>query len=239
MIRLQKFLAECGIASRREAEKLITAGRVKVNGQPATLGDSIDAEHDKVTFDERPVERNGKVYLILNKPQGVITSARDTHGRKTVLDCLHGVHARVFPVGRLDLDVEGALILTNDGELAYRLTHPQFQIEKVYLVWVEGVMSAETAILLEQGVKLDDGFTAPASVVILHLGKHTTLIRLVLREGKKREAKRMCAAVGHRVRELQRISIGNIRVKGLKPGEWRYLNDTEIAGLRRLTGLHP
>ncbi|MBI5094311.1 MAG: rRNA pseudouridine synthase [Candidatus Hydrogenedentes bacterium] len=237
MIRLQKFLAECGIASRREAEKLIAAGRVRVNGEVAKVGDSIDPASDHVVFNGKRVAPDGKVYLILNKPRGVITSARDTHDRKTVLDCLNGIGTRVFPVGRLDLDVEGVLMLTNDGELAYRLTHPQFQVEKVYLAWVEGKMTAETAVRLEQGVKLDDGVTAPASAVILHLGQRTTLVRLVLREGKKREVKRMCAAVGHPVRELQRISIGNVRVKGLKPGEWRYLSESEVEELRHLVGL--
>lgn len=237
MIRLQKFLAECGIASRREAEKLVAAGRVHVNGALAKVGDSINPATDEVQFDGKPVTADGKVYILLNKPRGVITSVKDTHDRKTVLDCLNGISARVFPVGRLDLDVEGVLMLTNDGELAFRLTHPQFQVEKVYLAWVEGVMTTDTAVRLEEGVQLEDGVTAPASVVILHFGKRTTLIRLVLREGKKREVKRMCAAVGHPVRELQRISIGNVRGKGLKPGEWRYLNESEINGLRSLVGL--
>ncbi|MBI4558028.1 MAG: rRNA pseudouridine synthase [Candidatus Hydrogenedentes bacterium] len=238
MIRLQKFLAECGLASRRTAEQLVASGRVTVNGKTAQLGDSIDPTSDQVLFDGKPVSSEKKVYILLNKPPGVISSVRDTHHRKTVLDCLTGVHARVFPVGRLDLDVEGALLLTNDGELAYRLTHPRYQVDKVYLARVKGAMSPETAMRLEKGVVLEDGATAPAKARILNRGARDTLIQLTLREGRKREVKRMCESVGHPVWELRRVAIANVRVKGLKPGEWRRLSDSEVLKLRQLTGLH-
>ena len=237
MIRLQKYLAECGVASRRASEQLIGAGRVTVNGKTAGIGDVVDPAADEVAVDGRSLDRDGKVYIILNKPCGVITSVKDTHDRKTVIDCVMGVRARVFPVGRLDKDVEGALLLTNDGDLAFRLTHPSYQVAKIYLAWVNGVMTPETAVRIEKGVKLEDGKTGPAEVIILNTGAQTTLVRLVLREGRKREIKRMCEAVGHPVRELRRIAVGGIRVKGLRPGEWRYLNDSEINRLHRLTGL--
>ena len=237
MVRLQKYLASCGIASRRGSEKLIEAGHVKVNGKVARVGETVEPSLDTVTLDGRAVAQEQNVYIVYNKPKGVVTTAKDTHNRQTVIDALSGVDARVFPVGRLDMDVQGALLLTNDGELAYRLAHPKHEVDKVYLAWVHGRMTPETAAGLEQGVQLEDGMTAPASVVILNVGDRTTLIRLTLHEGRRREVKRMCAAVGHPVQDLQRISFGGVHVKGLKPGEWRRLHDQEIAALRSRAGL--
>ena len=236
-MRLQQFMASCGVASRRASETIITAGRVTVNGQTATLGQSIDPSQDAVSVDGKPLQTDDKVYVLLNKPRGVITSAKDTHGRKTVLECVRGVRERVFPVGRLDYDVEGALLMTNDGDLAFRLMHPTYEIEKVYLAWVKGKMTQETAAALEKGVQLDDGMTAPAKVHIKSTGEQSTLIQLVLTEGRKREVKRMCTHVGHRVIELQRIAVANVNVEGLRPGEWRYLTKNEVRGLKKLTGL--
>lgn len=230
-------MAACGVASRRVCEDIIVAGRVTVNGQPAVLGQRINPDTDDVRVDGKLIRSDSKVYVLLNKPRGVVTTASDTHHRKTVVDCVQGVRARVFPVGRLDLDVEGALLMTNDGDLAYRLTHPKYEIPKVYLAWVAGTMTPETAMALERGVPLEDGVTAPAKVQILSRGATSTLIQLVLTEGKKREVKRMCAHVGHPVKELQRIAIGGVKVKGLKPGEWRYLSESEVVSLRKLTGL--
>lgn len=239
MVRLQKYLAQCGVASRRHAEEIIAAGRVCVNGAVATVGVSVMPGSDVVIMDGGPVRPSGDaVYLLLNKPRNVITSADDPQARRTVLDCLHGVQARVFPVGRLDMDVEGALILTNDGELAHRLMHPSYGVDKVYLAWVYGHVFPDTAIRLEQGVMLDDGVSAPARAVIMSADRNGSLIQLTLHEGRKREVKRMCAAVGHNVRELQRIAFGPVQVKGLRPGEWRHLREQEICGLRELVGLH-
>lgn len=238
-MRLQQYLAACGACSRRAAETFIAEGRVKINGRPAEIGATVNPATDKVTLDGRTIEMERKVYVLLNKPRGVVSSARDTHNRMTVVDCVRGARARLFPVGRLDKDVEGALLLTNDGELAYRLTHPKFNIEKVYLAWVKGTMTPDTAIRLEKGVRLEDGMTAPAKVQILSRGARSTLIQLVITEGRKREVKRMCGKVGHPVIELQRIAIGNVKVKGLKPGEWRYLKDGEVQGLYRLTKARP
>jgi 23S rRNA pseudouridine2605 synthase len=238
VVRLQKFLAECGVASRRAAETLIAAGRVKVNGRVAQLGQSVAPGKDRVEVDGRLLRQpQKKVYLLFNKPAGVITSAKDPQKRATVLDFVRGVGLRVFPVGRLDYDTEGALILTNDGELAYRLMHPRYQVDKVYMAWVEGRMTPETARRLEEGVQLEDGLTAPAKVTILHAGNDVTMLKLTLHEGRKREVRRMLGAVGHPVRQLQRVAFGTVQLKGLRPGEWRYLSESELRSLRRLTGL--
>jgi 23S rRNA pseudouridine2605 synthase len=238
-MRLQRYLAACGLASRRNAEALIESGCVEVNGVIAKLGDTVDPEKDAVTCEGRHVQREAPVYIVLNKPKGTVASARDPQERKTVLDCVPGISARVFPVGRLDYDVEGALLLTNDGELAHRLMHPRYEVDKVYLASVWGEVSRATLAQFEKGIALDDGPTAPAKATVVSKRPDTTLLRLTLHEGKKREVKRMCAAAGHPVRELQRVSIAGINVKGLRPGEWRYLTHHEIAVLRKLTGLSP
>ena len=236
-MRLQKYLAECGVASRRKAEALIAEGRVTVNGEPAIPGVSVDSADDRVCLDGHPVEPDEKVYIVLHKPEGVVTSAEDTHRRRTVIDCVRGARGRVFPVGRLDMDVSGTLLLTNDGELAYRMTHPKYQVDKEYLAWVKGVMSRETAKKLSRGVELDDGPTAPADVTVIKTSAHSALVRLVIHEGRNRQVKRMCADVGHPVRSLRRVSVASIRVHGLIPGEWRYLDPGEITGLRQGIGL--
>ena len=216
---------------------LISAGRVSVNGVTATLGQSVDPDADRVAVDGRELGTDDKVYLVLNKPRNVVTTAKDTHGRRTVLDCVHSTNARVFPVGRLDFDVEGVLLLTNDGELAHRLIHPKFEIEKEYLAWVRGRMEAAAAARLAQGVELEDGPTAPAKVSVLETRSGNSLVRLVIHEGRKREVKRMCDAVGHPVQTLRRISFAGIDVDGMRPGEWRNLTPEEVAALKVLVGL--
>lgn len=237
MVRLHKFLAQCGVASRRKAEALIAAGDVQVNDAPAQIARNIDPDKDVVVYKGTRVLPSEKTYVVLNKPRGVVTTVQDTHGRNTVIDCLQGVRARLFPVGRLDLDVGGTLLLTNDGELAHRLMHPSYRISKVYIVWVEGVLRPATAAQLEAGVELEDGMTAPAEVAILNEGRGATRVQLVLHEGRKREVKRMMAAVGHPVTKLTRISVGGVDAKELGPGQWRYLSDEEVQHLRKLTGL--
>jgi pseudouridine synthase len=233
--RLQKYLAACGMASRRESERLIEAGRVTVNGEVAQVGSSVDPARDSVALDGRPVAEDDKVYVLLNKPRGIVTTVKDTHARETVMDCLNGVRARVFPVGRLDMDVEGALLLTNDGELANRLLHPKYEVEKVYQAWGWGEVTEETAAQLASGVPLEDGETAPGKVTILRRRPNETCLRIIIHEGRNREVKRMCIAVGHRVKSLRRIAIGGIAAGPLRPGEWRYLTQHEVASLRRLT----
>ena len=239
LVRLQKYLAECGIASRRACEVMILAGRVRVNGEVAAIGRTIEPESDAVAIDGKPLQKDDKVYIVLNKPSGSVTTASDTHGRKTVLDCVRGAGARVFPVGRLDMDVEGVLLLTNDGDLAHRLIHPSFEVKKIYHAWVRGQFGEAAVHRLEQGVMLDDGMTAPAQVSVLKQGNNSTLIELTIHEGRKHEVKRMCAAVGHPVRSLQRVAFGDLRANGLRPGEWRFLNAGEIQALRRRAGLDP
>lgn len=236
-MRLQKYLAACGVASRRQAEAIINEGRVTVNGQTASIGLVVDPRRDAVAVDGKPVAAEQKVYVLLNKPSGCVTSARDTHGRKTVLDCLRGLEERVFPVGRLDMDVEGVLILTNDGELAYRLTHPRYEVKKVYVAKVPGSISPETLKQLESGVVVDGKKTAPARARVLKPGKRHSILQLELHEGRKREVKRMCAAVGHPVETLTRVSMGGVSAKGLEPGQWRRLAPEEIAQLRKRAGL--
>lgn len=237
MVRLQKYLAECGVASRREAERFITEGRVRVNDTVATLGQSIDPAIDQVTLDGSGVAPQRLVYIVLNKPRGVVTTAKDTHGRKTVLDYVDGAGARVFPVGRLDMDVEGALLLTSDGELAYRLMHPKFEVDKIYVAWVVGRMTPETAARIEKGIQLEDGPTAPARVSILRHRDNATQVRLTLHEGRKREVKRMCEAAGHPVQTLHREQFGGIGLGGIRPGEWRHLSEKEIQSLWERAGL--
>jgi pseudouridine synthase len=236
-MRLQRYLALCGVASRRASETLIREGRVTVNGETASIGTDIDPDSDKVRLEGKPVRREKPVYILLNKPKGVITTLDDPHGRDTVMDCLRGVRARVFPVGRLDLDVGGVLLLTNDGELAQRLTHPRYEVPKTYVATVKGRVSEETIQKLESGVTLTDGPTAPAKAEIRAKGKDTTRLRLTLREGRKREVKRMCSEVGHDVVKLRRTHFAGLEVGGLRPGQWRWLRRDEVERLRRLVQL--
>jgi 23S rRNA pseudouridine2605 synthase len=217
--RLQKVLARAGWGSRRHCEDLIEAGRVTVNGELANLGRRVDAEHDLVEIDGAPVGvRQGLVYYLVNKPVGVVTTMSDTHGRPTVAELVPD-EPRVFPVGRLDADTEGLLLMTNDGELAHRLAHPSFGVDKEYLAHVEGVLSAGALRRLREGVTLEDGLTAPAVVSQPEPG----VVRLAIHEGRNRQVRRMCEAVGHRVQRLVRVRIGPLADRSLKPGEWRAL----------------
>jgi 23S rRNA pseudouridine2605 synthase len=234
-LRLQKYLAECGVASRRASEALIEAGRITVNGKTAELGVRVDPTKDEILFDGATVASEKKLYILLNKPAGVLSTVKDTHGRKTVLHCLKEVQGRVFPVGRLDQDVEGVLLLTNDGELAHRLMHPSYEVRKVYRVWVEGRVTRAALSRLENGVELEDGRTAPAEVEVLRAEQGCSQIRLTLHEGRKREVKRMCDAVGHSVQSLKREAFAGLRARNLPVGEWRPLSPPEIARLRKIT----
>lgn len=236
-MRIQKYLAECSIASRRASEKLVAEGKVTVNGELATVGQLIDPDTDSVCCNGQTVEPNTKIYIVFNKPSGVVTTAKDTHQRKTVLEFLEGVPARVFPVGRLDMDVTGTLLLTNDGELTNRLAHPRYEVDKVYHAWVKGIVKRSELRKLENGVELEDGMTAPAEASLLKLQRNTSLIRLTIHEGRKRLVKRMCSHIGHPVTKLRRVSIATVSTHGLQPGEWRYLHREELEHLRALTGV--
>jgi 23S rRNA pseudouridine2605 synthase len=227
--RLQKVLAGAGFGSRRTAEELIAAGRVTVNGKMAALGARVDPVRDRVEVDGVPISVDpGRVYYLLNKPAGVVTTASDTHGRPTVVELVPS-EPRVFSVGRLDRETEGLLLLTNDGDLAHRLTHPRFGIDKEYLAEVEGRPARGAIRRLREGIELEDGMTAPAKVSLVE----PNLVRLVIHEGRKRQVRRMCEAVGHPVRRLVRTRIGPISDRRLAPGAWRRLTIEELRALER------
>jgi 23S rRNA pseudouridine2605 synthase len=222
-------LSRAGFGSRRACDDLIAEGRVHVNGQVAALGRRVDLETDRVEVDGMPVGiREGLVYYVLNKPRGVVTTAADTHGRPTVVE-LVPAEPRVFPVGRLDADTEGLLLLTNDGELTHRLTHPSFGVEKEYLAEVEGAPNAAALRTLRHGVELEDGVTAPAKVGAVAPNQ----LRITIHEGRNRQVRRMCAAVGHPVVRLVRTRIGPLTDRTLAPGEWRELSQAEVRALAR------
>jgi 23S rRNA pseudouridine2605 synthase len=226
-IRLQKVLAQAGLGSRRVCEDLIDARRVRVNGDVAVLGRRVDPEVDVVEVDGAQIGvKAGLVHYLLNKPAGFITTASDPQGRPTVVDLVPS-DPRVFPVGRLDADSEGLLLLTNDGDLTHRLTHPSFGVEKEYLAEVEGTPTRGTLRRLREGVELEDGVTAPAKASL----QPPHLLTLVIHEGRNRQVRRMCEAVGHPVRRLVRTRIGPITDRTLPPGKWRELTQAEVRAI--------
>ena len=225
-MRLNAYLARAGVASRRGAEELIRAGRVRVNGAPAGLATFVEAG-DRVELDGRELAPQPLAYVLLHKPAGIVTTARDPHGRPTVVG-LVGHELRLVPVGRLDADTTGALLLTNDGPLAHRLMHPRYEVEKVYEAEVEGEPDEEALRRLAGGVELDDGPTAPARVRRLGPAR----LELTLHEGRKHQVKRMCAAVGHPVVRLHRSVYAGLDLDGLGPGAWRELRRAEVERLR-------
>jgi 23S rRNA pseudouridine2605 synthase len=227
--RLQKVLARAGFGARRVCENLIWDGLVTVNGEVAELGRRVDPEHDRIEVDGVPIGvRPGLVYYLLNKPRGVVTTASDPQGRQTVVQLVPD-DPRVFPVGRLDADTEGLLLLTNDGELTHRLTHPSFGVEKEYVAEVEGQPTRGELRRLREGVDLEDGRTAPAQVALVE----PTVLRLVIHEGRNRQVRRMCDAIGHPVVRLVRTRIGPLRDPKLRPGAWRALEVAEVRSLER------
>jgi 23S rRNA pseudouridine2605 synthase len=230
-MRLNAYLARAGVASRRRSDELIRAGRVRVNGEPGELNTVVGAR-DVVEVDGRRVAPQRLAYVLLHKPPGVVTTASDPHGRPTVVD-LVGHDARVVPVGRLDADTTGVLLLTNDGRLAHRLAHPRYGVPKVYEAEVEGTPGPEALAALREGVELEDGQTAPAEVRVLGPGR----VELVLHEGRKRQVKRMLEAVGHPVERLHRSRYAGLALDSLGPGEWRELSPEELRQLRAAAGL--
>jgi 23S rRNA pseudouridine2605 synthase len=233
--RLQKVLARAGLGSRRTCEELIASGRVTVNGERAVLGRRVDPDHDEVAVDGTPIGvRDGLVHYLLNKPRGVVTTADDPQGRPTVV-ALVPSEPRVFPVGRLDMDTEGLIVLTNDGPLAHRMTHPSFGVEKEYVAHVEGTPSRRSVRRLREGVVLDDGPTAPARAALVA----PSTIRLTIHEGRNRQVRRMCEAIGHPVVRLVRTRIGPLADRKLKPGRWRELTQDEVRALERAAGPRP
>jgi 23S rRNA pseudouridine2605 synthase len=229
-VRLNAYLARAGIASRRGADELIGAGRVRVNGEVAALATFVSVR-DVVEVDGRRVEPEALAYVLLHKPAGVVTTARDPHGRPTVVG-LVGHERRIVPVGRLDVDTTGALLLTNDGALAHRLMHPRYEVDKVYEAEVEGEPSEEALRRLREGVELEDGRTSPARARRIGPSR----VELAIHEGRKHQVKRMLEAVGHPVRRLHRREYAGLTLDGLAPGEWRELRSAEIERLGRAAG---
>ncbi|WP_273701740.1 pseudouridine synthase [Tepidanaerobacter acetatoxydans] len=235
-MRLQKYLSQAGVDSRRACEDIILQGKVSVNGKTIKkLGTKVNPETDIIKV-------NGKVcslkydfiYILINKPKGILTTVKDPLGRPTVLDLLPEFCERVFPVGRLDKETEGLLILTNDGEVTYKLTHPKYKVIKIYVAHVKGIVGNNKIKALEKGVTLEDGVTAPAKANILKVLRNSTIIKLEIHEGRKRQVRRMCDSIGHPIIELKRTQIGDISIKGLKPGEWRLLSQREIDYIKGL-----
>jgi 23S rRNA pseudouridine2605 synthase len=231
-MRLNAFIARAGVASRRGADELIRAGRVRVNGVEAGLATHVGAG-DRVELDGRPLAPERLAYVLLHKPAGVVTTARDPHGRPTVVDLVN-VGIRVVPVGRLDADTTGALVLTNDGPLAHRLAHPRYEADKVYQAEVEGTPSQTELERLRTGIRLEDGVTAPARARVVSERGATSVVELELHQGRKHQVKRMLEAVGHPVRRLHRPAYVGLTLSGLAPGEWRELTAEEIARLKEL-----
>lgn len=231
MERLQKVLAAAGLGSRRRCEDLIREGRVRVNGEPAQIGMSVDPAVDRVDVDGKPVGRRAlrkRVYVMLNKPRGYVSTVRDEGGRETVMDLVRSVEERIFPVGRLDRDTEGLLLLTNDGDFTYALTHPSQGVEKVYVATVQGgAPSPEALDSLRRGVELDDGPTAPARVRMLPDGS----VELAIREGRKHQVRRMLSFVGHPVLTLRRVRVGPLELGKLPVGSFRHLMRKEVERL--------
>ncbi len=236
LIRLQKFLAEANIASRRKAEELIQAGRVRVNGKTVTeLGTKVDDEKDIVEADGKEVRIEGKlVYIMLNKPEGCVTTAHDQFNRRTVLDLVEGVSERIYPVGRLDYDTSGLIILTNDGDLTYRLTHPKHNVAKTYIALVDREPTEEEIHTFENGVVIDGRKTAKARLKVIKQDDVGAYLMIVIHEGRNRQVRKMCEAIGHPVRRLKRTATGKLTLGKLKKGQWRYLTDEEIAYLKSL-----
>ena len=234
-IRLQKYLANCGIASRRKCEEFILQGKVEVNGKIIKeLGSKINPEKDIVKFDGKDVKKEKKlVYILLNKPIGYVTTAEDQFHRDTVLDLVK-VKERIVPVGRLDMYTSGALILTNDGDFVYKVTHPKHEINKTYTVTIKGIVQNNEVEELRKGVKIEDYTTKPAKVKILKtdVEKDISRLEITIHEGKNRQVRKMCEAIGRKVLALHRSKIGNIGVKKLKLGQWRYLTQKEIHSLK-------
>lgn len=234
--RIQKILSEAGVCSRRRAEELIRAGAVKVDGHPAAIGQQVDPHQCRITVDGQPIyysSKREKHYIALNKPRGYVTTMADERGRKTVSDLVSEVGGRVYPIGRLDMVSEGLLLLTNDGEFANMMMHPKFHITKRYRVTVDSGINDEVAVKLASGVVIDGRKTAPAVINIVSTSPTRSVMEMTIREGRNRQIRKMCEAVGLNVGRLKRTAIGPLKLGMLQPGEWRELTKAEVAALRR------
>lgn len=234
-VRLQKYFTDCGVMSRRRAESEIEAGRVKVNGRVAVLGQKIDPERDTVTYNGKRIERERgakSVYVMLNKPRGYVTTTSDEKGRRCVTSLTEDIGVRVYPVGRLDMDSDGLLLLTNDGELANFLTHPRHDMQKVYHVRVKGHFTPEEIEKLGEPIEIDGVKTKRVKISVRSVTEDATVLRMVLYEGKNRQIRRMCEDKGIEIIKLTRVAIGDIGLDGLTSGEWRHLSRSQVAYLK-------
>lgn len=237
-IRLQKYLSECGVASRRKSEEMIESGIVKVNGKAASVGDKVDPKHDTVTVRGKKVARQkSNVYIMLNKPRGFITTMSDEMDRKCVAMLVENAPARVYPVGRLDRESEGMLLFTNDGEFANALTHPSKHVSKTYRVTVRPPVSEEQLTKIATGIVIDDRKTAPADVRIVLREEHRVVLEIVLYEGRNRQIRKMCEEIGLEVARLRRIAVGSVKLGMLKQGDWRELTEEEVRKLKLAAGM--
>lgn len=236
-MRLAKYLAQAGIASRRQAEELIRAGKIKLNGQVATdVATQVDLQKDRIEFDGVGVSPEQPVYILLNKPPGFLSTVADSRGRATVVQLVPNIKERIFPVGRLDQDTAGLLLLSNDGDFTNLMIHPRYKIDKKYEAVIRGKISSVELGMLRDGISLDEGMTAPAQVRIIRSGTRESVIELVIHEGRKRQVKRMLTAVGHPVIKLTRTGLGFLDLAGVKEGQYRFLRKEEVdelAGLAR------
>ncbi len=228
--RLQKVLAQTGICSRRRAEDMIRAGRVQVDGCVVTvMGVKVDPQRQRLTVDGKLVSNSAKkIYVLVNKPRGYITTMKDPQGRPLVTELVRDVKERLFPVGRLDLDTEGALLMTNDGALAQRVIHPSFEIKKTYLAVVNGRVARQQIEALRKGIELDGRQTWPAEIEVTRIDDNSTTLRVIIHEGRKRQVRRMFAAVGHKVTYLKRLAYGGLRLGNLRTGKYRFLNKKDL-----------
>ena len=238
-MRLNKFLAACGIASRRKCDELIFSGKVKVNGNVVTSpGFNVDHEKDVITVNGEYVVRPEKIYIAINKPEGVLCSLKDDFNRKIITDLIPDIKERVYPVGRLDYNTEGLILLTNDGELANRLIHPKYKVEKTYHVLIKGYISKDELKKLENGMTLEENEKLlPAKCKILNISKKTSLLEIIIKEGKKRQIRRMFQQLGYEVKKLRRVKFGPIKLGKMKKGEWKFLTKNEVKNLYKITGL--
>ncbi|WP_130807118.1 pseudouridine synthase [Senegalia massiliensis] len=229
-MRLQKFMAKAGIASRRKSEKIILDGRVTVNNTMIKkLGFKVDPKKDIIKVDNKEISlEKEKIYIILNKPVGYITSVSDQFNRKTVIDLVSKVDQRIYPVGRLDYDTSGLLLLTNDGDLTYKMTHPSHEVNKTYIAEVKGIPNNEELKEFKEGLKIEDYITSPADIKIIKKNKDKSTLKITIHEGKNRQVRKMCEKINHTVIKLKRISFGDIRLNNLKEGDYRFLTDKEI-----------
>ena len=234
--RLQKYLAQCGIASRRKSEELIRNGYISINGNIVKdMGIIIDDSEDVVKYNGIIVEKvNEKIYVMLNKPEGYITTMEEQFGRSKVTDLLEGIKYRIYPVGRLDCDSSGLLILTNDGDITFKLTHPGHEVKKAYVAVVEGIPDEIELNKIRNGLDIEDYITSPAEVINTGIWNNTTELKITIHEGKNRQVRKMCSAIGYEVISLSRVSVGDLYIGTLKKGEWRYLSKNEIEYLKNL-----